>query len=640
MRSSVAVIALQVMAISFGTMTLSQPVAQSAVQLSDSAQMQTRSALGEINAIASALPDLAQPFFELSDQIGLRICNANGGAVSLPADLHEQPDSAAGLEVIGQLLAVTNLPMNFSVIETSVPHITAMVLEERDLAPRRVLLISPELLARAKEALGGKDWALIAAVAHEAGHHLAGHGLANGPGRDADEAEANAFAGLVLARLGAEFADVVAVAQGHGTEAWAGTPAQPTSDASATDKATTVTDEYIKLEAMAAGWGRGAMEEGRLQPAILPFAQATDHTRPTPKPEGGADAGLRAATRTAAAIAWMDELGQLAPQPPASGKANPRLPLPDPRALPVKFDHFVYDPLGLVNEKEIASLERDAMAYAAKPGVEIVTIVADSLHGYSARDYAQIMLRQLSVGQRDLGNGAVVVVAPQEGTSAVALAPGLTTALTGLDGLSELERRAAAFVEGLMQGADPRVPTVAMELTEASHAIMRRPEIANANWSLRYGSLGAALRAREQNWADRAKTNASYDPQKDPVLHQIVRLRARLSEADPMALVQTGGEVVQADILPGMPAPRPATNSPTSDEADPVSPGLIALYGPAQNIATAQGKGYILLSDPEAALPGPLVAGHDYEITARIVDNSGDHPILALISREDVTPLP
>ncbi len=567
LRSSVAAIVMPIMVLGAGTMALGQP----ALQLAESGQPNPAILQSEF-----ALPPILE-------NVGPRLCGDVAPAV-LAADLYDQAESTAARDLVAQLLSVTSLPLNFAVLEAPVSQVAAVVLEQGDQPPRRVLLFSPAFLAEAKDAVARHDWRQIALIAHEAGHHLAGHSLALETRQSSDEDEADAFAGLVLAKYDVSFADL-----GRSLSARAGERAAP---------------PHLS-EALAAGWGRGAMEAGHLRAALLPFGQTPEAFRPRPKPEGGADPFAREEANRATLVAWMGELAVSAPQNAEAPRSNPRLPLPDPRALPIKFDRFVYDPLGLVNEKEIASLERDAMAYAKTPGVEIVTIVADNLHGYSAQDYAQIMLRQLSVGQRDLGNGAVVVVAPNEGSSAVALGAGLTTALTGIEGQAELDRRAAAFVEGLKQGADPRVPTVAMGLTEAAHAIMRHADIANADWSLRFPTLGAARRAGEGSGAGGGKA-AAYDPAKDPALHKILRLRARLAPQSASAVAA-------------------------------VTPALEVLYGPGHEIATSEGAGFILLGSAQSA---PLVAGHDYELTVRIVENSGAKPVLALISHEDVTPAP
>jgi uncharacterized membrane protein YgcG len=72
-----------------------------------------------------------------------------------------------------------------------------------------------------------------------------------------------------------------------------------------------------------------------------------------------------------------------------------------------------------------AAYEKQMYDLAAQHQVEIVTIVAKSLSGLDADAYAYAMMRQLRVGKLDVGNGAVLVVAPNEGQVGVAMGPGV-----------------------------------------------------------------------------------------------------------------------------------------------------------------------------------------------------------------------
>jgi hypothetical protein len=105
------------------------------------------------------------------------------------------------------------------------------------------------------------------------------------------------------------------------------------------------------------------------------------------------------------------------------------LPLPDRQQIPIKFDRFVIDELGMLDRAAYVTFERKMFELAAKNQVEIVTIVSKDLHGLTADEYAQAMLRQLSVGSEEVASGAVLLVAPREKQVGLALAPGLATAL-------------------------------------------------------------------------------------------------------------------------------------------------------------------------------------------------------------------
>ena len=565
----------------------------------------------------------------------LGVADMAGLLAKSTASAAEIKDAQTALDGV---MTLTGLPQNFTLVLADVPRISAVILPDDNGIPRRVLVVPQERTGNLAQARAAQDWPLLAALAHEVSHHLMGHSLLAGASMPVEEREADRNAGFLLERMGADLPAAMAAIDA----ANAGDPAKRLA-------------ALPQLEELAAGWIQACGEDGGcIQPVPVAVESGAIAARPQPRPDRGEgaspDLSRHAAEAADAALALLREKLQTqlkpanagaeaatlvahgAPQPAGAqhtvsangshGRSGYRLPLPDPHAVPVKFERFVYDPMGLVNEKEIASLARDAFAYAQKPGVEIVTIVTDSLHGLSPEAYAQIMLRQLQVGQQDLGNGALIVIAPNEGRSAVALGAGVISAITaapsagsptsGDEAIATMRNRAAAFVEGLKQGSDPKVPTVAMALTEAAHAVMRSPDIANAEWFIRYGSLQAALAAQEADWSARAKSGAGYDPAKDPVGRRILSLRAEVSGAlDPEAAAR-------------------------------IDPEQLRLYGSAIAVRDTAGEAYTLFVPPVATsvAQGPLVAGRSYQIVARVVENGGEKPMLALMSYDDLTPLP
>lgn len=102
-----------------------------------------------------------------------------------------------------------------------------------------------------------------------------------------------------------------------------------------------------------------------------------------------------------------------------------RMPRLDAAATPSKFDRFVYDEAGIFGPTFRDKLQDLAYRFAAAANVEIVTIVAKDLQGRSADQYALDAMRQLRVGKLEVGNGAVLVVAPETGDTGVALGSGL-----------------------------------------------------------------------------------------------------------------------------------------------------------------------------------------------------------------------
>ncbi len=597
------------------------PAAQGAMPAQGSAPIGAAAALA---VTASDVPDMSAP------------AAAASSVATMAELLAKSTASAADIEaaqtVVAEVMALTGLPQNFTVVAADVPAITAVILPDDMAIPRRVLVIPQAVLGDLQQAKAAQDWPLLAALSHEIAHHIMGHSLNGGANRPREDREAGFNAGFLLARMGADpMTALTAIDAARAADPAARLAALP------------------QLDALAGGWLQACGEDGGCSQSD-PQTRAASAGRPVPRQAlaGGDETGDPAARAAKAAQARLDQLrahltsrlqpagdgtggaAQAGPQDGVSAGSNGngksrsgyRLPLPDLQAVPVKFERFVYDPAGLVNEKETASLARDAYAYAQKPGVEIVTIVTDSLHGHDADSYARIMLRQLQVGQQDLGNGVLIVIAPNEGSSAVAMGAGVISAITaapspdsptsGDEALATMRSRAAAFVETLGKGGDPKVPTVAMALTEAAHAVMRSPDVANAEWFVRYGSLDAALAAQEADWSARAKSGAGYDPAKDPVGRRILRLRAEIIGA------------LDAETAAG------------------IDPEQLRLFGPAIALRDDRGETQTLFVPPVAmaAASAPLVAGRRYEIVARVVENGGDKPLLALMGYDDLTPLP
>ena len=90
------------------------------------------------------------------------------------------------------------------------------------------------------------------------------------------------------------------------------------------------------------------------------------------------------------------------------------MPKADAEALPAKGGQFIYDEFGILDPALRAQFEKQMYEHAQATGVEIVTLLVKDLDGKSAEDYAHAMMRQLRVGKLDVGNGAVLVVAPED----------------------------------------------------------------------------------------------------------------------------------------------------------------------------------------------------------------------------------
>lgn len=78
-------------------------------------------------------------------------------------------------DMIAEVMNFTGLPQNFVVTEADVPNAAAAILLDQNELPHRVIAFNPQFMDEVKRATGGNAWAAVSVMAHEAGHHLAGH---------------------------------------------------------------------------------------------------------------------------------------------------------------------------------------------------------------------------------------------------------------------------------------------------------------------------------------------------------------------------------------------------------------------------------------------------------------------------------
>lgn len=309
-------------------------------------------------------------------------------------------------DMIAQVMHFTGLPQNFTVTEADVPNAAAAILLDDTRTPQRVIAFNPDFISLVKRATQDNPWAAVSVLAHEVGHHLAGHTIQAGGSQPPIELEADKFSGFVLYKMGAAREDALVAMR-------ALVPAEVPRNSThpARDR---------RLAAIGEGWdqacrqtGRGDCAEG--SPGALPadaVAQSPvtpDASRDLPVPPQN-DPIATADTNAPAAVPVV-----MAP--------------PDVGSLPSKGTQFIYDELGILDPTTVAKHERLFREHAAKHNVEIVTIVAKDLHGMSADDYAGAMLRQLRVGKLDVGNGVVFVIAPESQEIGSAFGPGVKSAM-------------------------------------------------------------------------------------------------------------------------------------------------------------------------------------------------------------------
>jgi hypothetical protein len=121
-----------------------------------------------------------------------------------PDDVELNQPSPAALEIVSQILSYTGLPQSFDLYSANIYNAAALMSNGE-----RVILYDPQLIADIED-VTGHDWPAVSILAHEIGHHLAGHTLAAAYNRDF-ELEADYFSGFILQKMGSTLAEAQAV---------------------------------------------------------------------------------------------------------------------------------------------------------------------------------------------------------------------------------------------------------------------------------------------------------------------------------------------------------------------------------------------------------------------------------------------
>jgi hypothetical protein len=517
--------------------------------------------------------------------------------------------------------------------------------------PERIIAYNPDFIRRVSAATDASDWAGVSIMAHEVAHHLSGHTLTPGGSQPPTELEADKFSGFVLFRMGASLDDArraISTMVGEADSAthpgrakrlaavdngWTQSCAQRSGTCDAGATAAAAPEVAMKVEAASRsappvmpGLTRAApAAPSAAEPAGNGFAATVLDAVPADAilatltageldalliatmgrlAEPGADAaaiaaGIERINAASAALHGIDA-GPGAPKL-AAVAAKDQVPDPDPDAIPLKADRFVFDAMGILDPATKAEMETAAFDFAAAHGVEIVTIVADSLHGLSADDYARAMMRQLRVGQMDVGSGAVIVAAPNEKVSGVALGSGMLARFDAA-ALAQIRRYPEHFIDSINSGATPSAPAVSRQAGEAALRLMRDTD--DLDWSVRFQSLDAMAEADAAYDAERAATGAPYDPGKSPTWRKLVRLEVSVVTRRPDA---------------------------TALHVSPISEQWV---GPATQVRTAEGRDVVVYvsANVEAQMTAALEDGKRYAMIMRETALGMDAPQFDLVS--------
>ena len=428
---------------------------------------------------ATAKPSKAQLVAELAAT--LQACSYDGSPVAFsPPDLSK--GGSSGKQVVAEIMKYTGLPANFVVVEGQVPNAAAVIMAGPDKVPRRVIAYNPSFMGDVIRATKANNWAPVSIMAHEIGHHLSGHTIVPGGSQPPIELESDKFSGFVLYKMGAPLADAQrAIAT-----------LIPEADGE------THPGRRKRLAAIANSWteacelqGGGAACQGGKPVGVAQAPAAAPSAAP-------------AATTAPAAVAQV-------------------LPKADTAALPSKGGAFIYDEFGILDPAIRAQFEKQMRDHAEKTGVEIVTLLVKDLDGKTAEEYAHAMMRQLRVGKLDVGNGAVLVVAPEQNQAAAVLGAGVALEMGSHDKGEQLVRwiklawplckkknACGGWTENLMGAADH----------------LRR-DTSHADWTIAYTSLGDLQKA------DAAESGKSVKPQDSKTWRKITRLSGTVESLNP-----------------------------------------------------------------------------------------------------------
>jgi hypothetical protein len=100
-------------------------------------------------------------------------------------------------EIINDIIATVGLKANFEVRAATIENAAAT-----NYHGKRFIIYDPQFIRKLNGAAGNR-WASVSILAHEIGHHLNGHTLANNGSQPALELEADEFAGFVMQKMGA-----------------------------------------------------------------------------------------------------------------------------------------------------------------------------------------------------------------------------------------------------------------------------------------------------------------------------------------------------------------------------------------------------------------------------------------------------
>lgn len=102
------------------------------------------------------------------------------------------------MDAVAKIVSYTGLSQNFEVVENQNIKTAIAYIKKR----KRYIAYNPQFMLRVKDRTKS-DWGAISVLAHEIGHHLAGHTLVKHNRKPQEELDADRFSGFILHQMGA-----------------------------------------------------------------------------------------------------------------------------------------------------------------------------------------------------------------------------------------------------------------------------------------------------------------------------------------------------------------------------------------------------------------------------------------------------
>lgn len=412
----------------------------------------------------------------------LQACSYDGRPQRLDPATLDGPAPGDCRAMVDQVMGYTGLPANFVVTAGPVSNAAAVILLDAQKVPQRVIAFNPDFIDATRRLTGGGQWGPVSIMAHEIGHHLSGHTITAGGSRPGLELEADKFSGFVLYKMGAPLAEATRAIDTLGSE---------------TEQATHPAKSR-RIAAITQGWQEACRQAG-----------------------GNCATGT--ATATPAATPGTQT-------PPPVRVAT--LPAPSRDAIPFKYGQFVVDETGKLDAGKLRELDQKLLSLAKEKGVELAVLVVNDLRGMTADDYAWAMMRQLRVGKLDLGNGGVVVIAPNQGTSGTAFAPGVAKKLEFFDARKQFDiwLSGDGWQRDCVAAGEPEdCARFTGYLLDVVGSKLRYLDTA---WRIRFNSIEEAIAFSQARLAER-RAGRKYDEKIDSTAGALIRFTGTVTDTAP-----------------------------------------------------------------------------------------------------------